>query len=394
MKKRATPTATAASEPASTAAPTESRPTGTLQPHPEAGRLPGLDTAGWRGLLADIGERGVQVPLEIDRDGVVLDGHLRLRAARELGLEVLPVRVIAPPDQVEYLLLAALLRRQLSPSQRAALAVELDQYRRASETGRSRRLANLKGQPPVEVAELPPHGKTRDRAASWAGVSARTIQNAATVQAADPALFAQVKAGAIPADRAARRVLQQKRDKQLPPPAPLPEGPFELIYADPPWRLPGSPDSSRAVENHYPTMPLDEIAAMRVPAAEDAVLYLWAVPSMLPEALAVMRAWGFEYRGELIWVKDKIGLGHWYRNQHEPLLIGVRGNFKPPAPNRRFASVIHARRRRHSAKPEQFYELLEHAYPGASKLELFRRGAARPGWMIWGNQADGEEAGA
>jgi hypothetical protein len=290
-------------------------------------------------LRADIDRRGLLVPLDISSNKTVLDGVARLRAARELRIAQVPVRVVAPDDEVEYMLLAGLERRQLTASQRAALALELAQYREARDAGQQRQLANLRNQS-VEGSTLPPRGKTREQAASWASVSPRTVQDAKRVQDADPELFEQIRQGRIPADKAARRVRQRQRDAELPPPPPLPSGPFELIYADPPWRLPGSSDGSRSIENHYPTMPLAEIAAMQLPAADDAVLYLWAVPSLLPQALEVMSAWGFSYRGEQVWVKDKIGLGAWNRNQHEPLLVGVRGNFKPPETDRRFPSVI------------------------------------------------------
>jgi N6-adenosine-specific RNA methylase IME4 len=152
--------------------------------------------------------------------------------------------------------------------------------------------------------------------------------------------------------------------------------------------LPGSPNSSRAVENHYPTMPVGAIKALQVPAADNALLYLWAVSSMLPQALEVIAAWGFEYLTNDVWVKDKWGLGQYNRTQHELLLIGRRGNVPPPPPNRRLSSVIRAARGRHSEKPKEFYERLESLYPQARKLELFARGAARPGWTAWGNQAE------
>src|SRR5205823_14858185 len=135
-----------------------------------------------------------------------------------------------------------------------------------------------------DVAISPPRGKTRDAAAAWAGVGARTLQDAATVQEHDPDSFERVKAGELGAALAARRVRRGLRDRALPAPPPLPEGPFELIYADPPWQL-GNPDGPQAPENHYPTMPTEEICALPVPAAEEAVLFLWAVSCMLREAI-------------------------------------------------------------------------------------------------------------
>jgi N6-adenosine-specific RNA methylase IME4 len=205
---------------------------------------------------------------------------------------------------------------------------------------------------------------------------------------ADPVLFEEVKQGRLPLHVAARRIQQRERDAALPPPPPLPTEPHEVIYGDPPWRLAGSPDSSRAVENHYQTMPLAEIAAMPIPAADNAVLFLWAVNGLLPEALEVLAAWGFVYVDQFVWVKHRFGLGSWNRNQHELLLVGRRGSFPTPPPNRRASSVIYAPRERHSKKPEKVYALIEKMYPRASKLELFARGNARPGWTAWGNEAE------
>ncbi len=364
---------------------TELRSTSELRGHPRAGLVPEIGAEGYRMLRADIERRGLLVPLEITAEDVVLDGHVRLRAVRELGLDPVPVRIVAPADEVEYLLLAALQHRHLSPSQRAALAVELDQYRQEQDEARQRRLQNLRQN--TEVANLPPRGKTRDLAASRAGVSPRTVQSAATVRKHDPDLFAKVKAGDLAVDAAERRVRRRLRDETLPAPPPLPSGPFDLIYADPPWQL-GSPDGQNAPENHYPTMSLEKIKAMPVPVADDAVLFLWAVASKLPEALQVMNAWGFQYKTCLAWVKDWIGLGTWVRHRHELLLFGRRGNYPPPEPEDRPDSVIEAPRGRHSEKPTCVYELIERAYPLASKLELFARGTPRTGWKIWGNEAE------
>jgi N6-adenosine-specific RNA methylase IME4 len=351
--------------------------------------LPPLPAAELRALVEDVRVRGIAVPLEVTAVGIVVDGHLRLRAARELGLEAVPVRVVDPADPFEHMLALALLRRHLSVSQKAALAVERADYLADRDRATERKRANLKNQAGrVDVADLPHRGRTRDQAAKWAGISARTIQKAATVKTADPALFEQIKAGRVKADQAARRVHQAARDANLPKTSVLPRGVFDVIYADPPWRLPGKADSSRAVENHYPTMPLNEICALKVPAAKDALLYLWSVPTMPAAGLQVMEAWGFEFVDQAVWVKNQFGQGQYVRHQHELLLIGRRGSFPPPPTNRRFASVITAPRGRHSEKPALVYELLEQAHPRARKLELFAR-QARKGWQAWGNQAPG-----
>jgi len=355
---------------------------GELRPHEHA-QLPPLSPAARAALLEDVRTRGIVEPLEITREGVVLNGRERLAAAEELGLERVPVRIVDPADRVEYIILAALQRRHLSASQRAALALELDQYRELRQDARTRQRANLRNS--VEVATLPPRGKTRDQVAHWAGVSARTAQDAAAVHAHDPQLFQRVKAGELAVHLAARRVRRALHEADLPPPPPPPEGPFELIYADPPWQL-GNPDGLNAPENHYPTMPLDEIKTLQPPAAEDAVLFLWAVNCLLPQALEVISAWGFTYKTNLVWVKPSIGLGVWARNRHELLLFATRGRIHVPDPDQRPDSVIEADRGRHSQKPHRVYELIETAYPHLSKLELFARGNPRPGWQTWGNE--------
>ena len=101
---------------------------------------------------------------------------------------------------------------------------------------------------------------------------------------------------------------------------------FDLILADPPWRyeFAESPDR-REIENQYPTMHLDDICDIEPPAADNATLYLWATSPKLTEALKVMKAWGFEYKTSMVWIKDKIGMGYHARSRHELILIGTRG---------------------------------------------------------------------
>lgn len=173
----------------------------------------------------------------------------------------------------------------------------------------------------------------------------------------------------------------------------LPAKRYGVILADPEWRFePWSRQTGmdRAADNHYPTSCTEVIAARDVPsiAAPDCVLFLWATAPMLPHALLVMSAWGFDYRSHVIWQKDRIGTGYWFRNAHELLLVGVKGNIPAPAMGTQAHSVIAAEVGAHSAKPESFLELIEEYFPTLPKIELNRRGPARPGWDAWGNEAD------
>lgn len=168
------------------------------------------------------------------------------------------------------------------------------------------------------------------------------------------------------------------------------EARYPIIYADPPWRYENPPigASNRSIENHYPTMTLEEICNLPVAelATEDSVLFLWATAPKLAECMDVIKAWQFEYRTCLVWYKKKIGMGYHARNNHELLLISKRGSVPAPEVSTRPASVVEADRTAHSEKPDIFYEIIESQYPDLPKIELFARNA-REGWERWGNQS-------
>lgn len=171
----------------------------------------------------------------------------------------------------------------------------------------------------------------------------------------------------------------------------LPDARFGVILADPEWRFePWSRESGmdRAADNHYPTSVTEVIASRPVAkiAADDCVLFLWATVPMLPQALLVMAAWGFDYRTHFAWAKDRFGTGYWNRNKHELLLIGVRGSPPAPAQGEQWDSLLSAPVGEHSAKPKLFLELVEAYFPNLPKIELNCRDAPRPGWDAWGNE--------
>ncbi|MFI4934786.1 MAG: MT-A70 family methyltransferase [Caulobacterales bacterium] len=178
---------------------------------------------------------------------------------------------------------------------------------------------------------------------------------------------------------------------------------FSTILADPPWQFQNR-TGKIAPEHHrlsrYSTMTLDDICALPVSAvaSETAHLYLWTPNALLPDALRVMRAWGFEYKSNLVWHKvrkdggsDGRGVGFYFRNVSEMILFGVRGkNARTLAPGRSQVNMIQSRKREHSRKPDEQYEIIEACSPGPY-LELFARGK-RPSWKVWGNEADRDYA--
>jgi len=162
---------------------------------------------------------------------------------------------------------------------------------------------------------------------------------------------------------------------------------YEVIYADPPWRYSFSKSDSRKIENQYPTMTVKEICELKVPSAKDSVLYLWTTAPKLIEGLQVMKAWGFTYKSQAIWDKEVIGMGYWFRGQHEILLVGTKGNFSPPPSELRKSSVFRFKRSLHSKKPDEIRNLITSWFPDKTKLEMFAR-TAPDGWNVWGNEVE------
>jgi len=174
---------------------------------------------------------------------------------------------------------------------------------------------------------------------------------------------------------------------------------FTTLLADPPWQFQNrtgkmAPEHKRL--NRYGTLKLDDIKQIPVSevVAERAHLYLWVPNALLQEGMDVMRAWGFEYKSNIVWQKvrkdgepDGRGVGFYFRNTTEIILFGLKGkNFRTLAPARSQVNVIKSRKREHSRKPDEQYQLIESCSPGPY-LELFGRGN-RENWTTWGNQAD------
>ena len=165
---------------------------------------------------------------------------------------------------------------------------------------------------------------------------------------------------------------------------------YQIIYADPPWQYrKGTVPPNRKIENHYPTMTIEEILNLKVPVADDCILYLWVTYPFLDEGIRVIKAWGFSYKSCLIWDKEIIGCGFWFRGQHELLLVGVRGKVKPPPNSLRVSSVLRERRQEHSKKPAIVREWINKWYPDLTKLELFAREKVA-GWDSWGNEVESD----
>lgn len=384
------------------------RPLARARPHHLAELFPLIEGESLMALAADVEQHGLREPIVL-LDGQVLDGRNRLRACEIAGV-VPRFKDHDGSDPLAFVLSLNLARRHLNESQRAMVAA---------------RLATLKdGQRPLgQLAQVP----TQRDAARVLNVGERSVKRAVEVRdhaapeiarAVDQgqlAVSAAAQAARLPVDRqreiavraeagdahATRNVLKKAvresreaelADKQRD----LPLQKFGVILADPEWRFePWSRDTGmdRAADTHYPTSDLDAIKARDVAsiAADDCVLFLWSPANRVADAIDAMRGWGFAYVSQIIWGKTRAGTGYWVRDKHEVLLIGKRGAPPAPAMGTQCESLIIAPTTQHSAKPEIFSEIIERYFPRLPKIELNRRGAPRPGWVAWGNEAEAED---
>lgn len=393
-----------------------------LEDHPIAGLFPLIEGEDFAALVADIKANGLIDAIDL-YEGKILDGRNRYRAALSAGIELEKrnFRAFHPEfygNPLTYVLAKNLKRRHLNVGQRAMVADSLATMRQGERTdiapgadGATEPSANL---PKVAQKE----------AARELSISERALRHAhATRQTGAPELVRAVERGKLPVSAAAqaarlapdiqrriaekaeagesnvvRTVIKQEvravRERDLgAKQSALPTKKYGLILADPEWRFePYSRETGmdRAPDNHYSTSPTEEIANrdVRSIAADDSILLLWAIAPMLPDALSVMIAWGFEYKSHLIWDKVVGGTGYWFIGRHELLLIGTRGHVVAPAMGTQLPSIVASAKGRHSAKPDLILEWIDRTFPSLPKIELNRRGPARPGWDAWGNESE------
>lgn len=179
-------------------------------------------------------------------------------------------------------------------------------------------------------------------------------------------------------------------------------GTYKTILIDPPWRFQNrtgkmAPEHRRL--RRYSTMSFKEIGDLPVRryASEASHLYLWTPNALLPEALEIMREWGFKYKTNIVWYKirkdggpDGRGVGFYFRNVTELLLFGIKGSMRTLKPGRTQVNLLSTRKQEHSRKPQEVYEIIEACSPGPY-LELFAR-ERREGWSQWGDEVDSYEA--
>ena len=191
--------------------------------------------------------------------------------------------------------------------------------------------------------------------------------------------------------KAAKEVEREKREERrqdrIESTPVIPNGKYNVIYADPPWQYTFGFDIHGAADRHYSTLSITELCNLPIKdlAEDNAVLFLWTTSPKLFDSYEVIKAWGFDYKTSFVWDKVKHVMGHYNSVRHEFLLLCVRGSF-PKQSDTLHDSVIEIERSdEHSEKPEYFRQLIEDMYPISKRIELFARQRAE-GWDAWGNE--------
>jgi N6-adenosine-specific RNA methylase IME4 len=322
--------------------------------------------------------------------GQVLDGRNRLAAAKLADVDVPTKELPSDSDPFIESWKHNGARRDVPEAQKVAICTQL-------KLASGRRLArdgDNQSQGLGRSADLPGRPITQAEIATDSGGSGPTVKRVLAVLAAAPALFAKIGTGELKANEALRQV-KRKKLKGKGSFVPVGERKYRVLYADPPWKYSdertGLADySSTAAAEHYPTMSVEELvlSADKVKdiSAKDAVFFCWATFPLLPDALEVVRAWGFIYKTAFVWNKVRPNFGHYHNASAELLLVCTRGSCTPETDKLEPQVQSIERKGRHSEKPEEFRALIDRLYPSGYRVELFRRGAAPKGWDVAGNE--------
>jgi N6-adenosine-specific RNA methylase IME4 len=372
--------------------------------------VPEPDSDSVQTLAESIREDGVLVPLLVSEDDFLLDGHRRYLAAREAGLEEVPVVYIPakagrrPKWAKAVAMTCNLNRRHFTPGQRAFLGDSLLRMEQTDAKERMREGARHGGKAKKGSGKSSPtlNGGDRStaRVAKTVDISRKSFERAQKIKRYDPELGNKLTRGKISIEAAYKQVKTaelrehvEEEQKKAPKPGVIRDlskgaGKYRCLYADPPWAYRDS-GTRGAAAGHYDTMTVEELCALPVGElahAEGCLLWLWTTWPMIRDGAPqqVLDAWGYEWVGELVWDKEIIGTGRWIRSQSEILILAKRGKLSLLESDQ--GGVVRSRRtKNHSAKPPEFYGIIERLSAGP-RIELFARNA-RKGWSRWGHQA-------
>lgn len=343
--------------------------------------------------------------------GVIVDGHNRYEICQRHGISFDTVeREFSGDDEAKlWIIKNQLARRNVLPYIRTKLALELEPViaemakENQEAAGGDKKSEMAKSLPSNSTGAISNPIETRQEVAKLANVGPEYVTKVKTIERdGTPEIKRACSTGEMSAHQGYQEIKKAKKAEQqreayekrveeaakqvkIVESQPAVKVRPNLVLADPPWRYDFSETDSRKVENQYNTATVEEMAEHLPETQEDCVLLLWATAPKLLEAIRLIDLWGFTYKTHAIWDKEKIGMGYWFRGQHELLIVATKGNASPPMPDFRVSSVFREERGAHSKKPECAYQWIEQAFADRVKLEMYCR-EARAGWMVWGNE--------
>lgn len=359
--------------------------------------IPPLTNEEYKQLEANCLDEGIREPI-LTWNGYIIDGHNRYNIAQEWNLEFeTESKSFSSEDEVkEWMILNQFGRRNLSNYQRSVLALQLEDVFRAKAKEKQKEaggaLPQISAKAPIE---------TRKELSKVAAVSHDTIAKVKKIQEKAPEeIKAKLATGEVSINAAYKEIKKEEKKEERTlliqnqlkdiETGKMPEllGLYDVVSVDPPWNYEGKNKNvtsydlvGRRVANPYPEMSNEEIKKIHLPLMKDAVVFLWTTHKFLPVAFEILQEWGLEYKATIVWNKEKIGMGAWFRMQCEFCLVGIKG--KPYWNNTSYRDIINESRREHSRKPEFFYEMVNNITLGR-KLDYFSR-EKRRGWSVYGN---------
>jgi len=365
--------------------------------------IPPLSPEEYKQLEDNCLKEGIREKI-ITWNGFIIDGHNRYEIAQkwDLDFETESKRFESEDDVKEWMILNQFGRRNLSNYQRSVLALKMeDLFREKAKenlkvySGNQYESGGLVNSPKVHKID------TRKELSKIASVGEQTIARVKKIEEKAPEeVKEKLRTGEVSINQAYEEIRKkEKKEERIEliqtqikdiEKGKLPEleGLFDVISVDPPWPYEGdsknltSYDSSgRRVANPYPEMSIEQIKAIELPLMNDSIIFLWTTHRFLPDAFSILKEWGMDYKATLVWNKEKIGMGAWFRMQCEFCLVGIKG--KPYFENTKHRDIIIETRREHSRKPDSFFEMVNEITIGR-RLEYFSR-EKRDGWEVFGN---------
>lgn len=354
------------------------------------GLVPKLTNDEYKRLMDSIKEVGLYEPIVINKERVVLDGHHRFKACKEV--EVLPRFTIkyfeSKIDEEIYVIETNVLRRHLNQYQKTILAQKLEpKYAKKAKKRQGQR---------TDLTSVPNGTKVKgersdEKAAKAVGLTRTTYNRSKYVlENGNETQLEKFKKGKKKAGSLYKEIKKQEKIQELQEQIPEiipPKGPFDVIVIDPPWPYGTEYDAdSRRSASPYPEMSIDELKLIELPASDNCVLWLWTTNAFIHEAFHIIEAWGFEFKTILTWVKDRMGLGNWLRNITEHCILAIKG--KPTVNLTNQTTILYGVNKGHSIKPDEFFEFVDE-YCIGSKVDWFAT-EPKEGWITFGTMENSE----